>query len=150
MAQKILTDSGLLIDEGKTAAEYTSAPDWDPAVYQIVDTGQTFDPFVTDPVTSGRVPNRQTWFYLPSLNKFFQSTRKVHAIIAAAKSLFTVARWSEIEDIIEDQGPVRAFLDSLDLGKIRRKISRARAAGLITQAEVDALQALVAHLPNGL
>lgn len=149
MSQKIFNDTGLLIDDGYSAEEYQERPDWDPNLMSIVDTGQTFKEFSLNPVASGRVPDRQVWFYFPTLNLFFQSTRKTHAIIAAAKTLFASERWSEIEDILEEHGPIYEFLARLDLQKVRHKIARARSLGLITDTEVQQLSNLVSHLPNG-
>jgi len=138
MAQKIFTDCGRLIDSGKTAEEYQEQPDWNAAIHDTVDTGQTFD-----------LSTRQMWFYFPTLGLFFESTEKQHAIFAAAKTLFTATRWKEIEDILDSQGAIREMIARFDLTLARRKIARARAQGLITAIETTALANLVAHLPNG-
>lgn len=135
MAQKILSDSGLLIEAGKTTSEFESAGDWDPINCQVVNTGQTFDS-----------DDRSKWFYFPTLNTFYQATSKKHAVFAAAETLFTAERWTEIEDILDERGSVRESLARLDLTRARRKIQRARTLGLITVAEVQALAQLVAHL----
>ncbi len=149
MAQKIFIDSGMMLDEGRTPAEYMAQADWNPAIMQIVDTGQVFDQLDMGPPATGRVPQNQKWFYFPSLNQFFQSTDKKHAIIAAAETLFTAERWEEIMDYIDEQGGFQRQLARMDLKTARRKIQRARAKGLITTDEVQALAELVAHLPNG-
>ena len=138
MAQLINSDTGILVEEGKTEAEFLAWEGYDPTHNEVVDTGQTFE--------LNRVPKRQIWFYFPSLNIFVQSTRHQHAILTAAKSLFTETRWDEIEDILEEHGAINEILNRLDLRKMRRKIQRARQKGLITAAEVSALSDLVAHL----
>lgn len=147
MAQKIFVDSGLMIDEGKTPAQFMAEPDWDPAIMQIVDTGQVFDQLDMGPPATGRVPEGQKWFYFPSLDQFVISTSKKHAILAAAETLFSASRWEEILDYIDEQGAFRSMLNRLDLTTARRKIQRAKNKGLITTAEVQALSALVQHLP---
>jgi hypothetical protein len=154
MAQKILKDSGLLIDEGRSQSSFESDVDWDPAFYEVVDTGQVFEPLDVPPEgpptgpATGRSPKRQTWFYLPSRNLFFENTRRSHAIFAAAKSIFTPERWDEIEDALDEYGPIRDLLNRMDMTRLRRKVQKARAAGLITVAEAQALADLVDHLPN--
>jgi hypothetical protein len=147
MTQKIFVDSGMMLDEGKTPAQFMAEPDWDPQIMQIVDTDQEFDQLDMGPPATGRVPENQKWFYMPSLNRFFLNTRRKHAIVAAAETLFTAERWEQILDYIDEQGDFQALLHRLDLKTARRKIQRARAKGLLTTDEVQDLGDLVAHLP---
>lgn len=148
MAQLILKDSGLLIEEGNAAALAAAN---DPAFYAVVDTGQVFDAFDMTPgqPTVGRVPDRQVWFYFPTKNRFFQSTRKYHAIEKAIGDEFGAARGEEILDYLERFGPIRETLDKLDTKKARRKLVAAVNAGHITAQEAQALRDLIVHLPNG-
>lgn len=149
MSQLIFKDSGLLLAEGQTQAEFEADPGYDSAFHQVVDTGQAFETFVMNPgePTVGWVPTVQKWFYFPSLDQFVQSTSKKHAILAAAETLFSASRWEEILDYIDEQGGFRSMLNRLDLTTARRKIQRARDKGLITVGEVQALAELVQHLP---
>lgn len=147
MAQKVFVDSGMMLDEGKTPFQFMAEPDWDPAIMQIVDTGQVFDQLDMGPPATGWTPEIQKWFYFPSLNLFFLSVGKKHAIIAAAETLFTVSRWEEILNYIDEQGGFQELLHRLDLTMARRKIQRAWSKGLITTIELQALADLVAHLP---
>lgn len=135
MAQKILTDTGLLLAWGKTQAEFEAQRGWNSDIFSVVDTGQTFEA-------------RTVYFYFPTLNQFFKSTISVHAVYRAAKTLFTAERWDEIEDILDEHG-LRKHLDTFDLVKAKRKITRARAKGMLTVAEVQSLADLVAHYPDG-
>jgi len=152
MAQLIFKDSGLLLDEGDTASNYADTdkhPEYDPAVHEIVDTGQTFDPFVMNPgqPTTGRVPERQTWFYIAAMNKFYLNTRRRHSILQAAKELIDDdARWEQIQDALEEQGAISEYFAELDLQSVKRKVIRAREMGRITAEEVATLRSL---LPNG-
>lgn len=148
MAQLIFKDSGLLLAEGQTQGEFEADPGYDSNFHQVVDTGQEFETFVMEPgePTVGWVPTVQKWFYFPTLNLFVQSSRKKHAILAAAETLFSPSRWDEILNYIDEQGGFRTMLHDLDLSTARRKIQRARDKGLITAAEVQALAELVAHL----
>lgn len=148
MAQKIFVDSGLMLEEGRTPAQFMAEPDWDPAIMQIVDTGQEFDQLdMGDGASTGWVPEIQKWFFFPALDMFFISTNKKHAIIAAAETLFTAERWEQILDYIEEQGGFQTLLHRLDLNTARRKFQRARTKGLITNAEMQSLGTLVEHLP---
>lgn len=134
MAQKIMKDTGLLLEDGRTEAEYTADPQWNDLYFDVVDTGQTFE-------------ERTIYFYFPTLNQFFKSTKRIHAVYRAAKTLFTESRWDEIEDILDEHG-IREHLHTFDLSKARRKIQRARSKGMLTATEVQSLADLVAHL-NG-
>ncbi len=148
MAQKVFIDSGLMLEEGRTPAQFMADPDWDPAIMQIVDTGQVFDQLdMGDGPSTGWVPEIQKWFYFPSLDQFVLGTGKKHAIIAAAETLFTAERWEQILDYIEEQGGFRTVLNRLDLSTARRKFQKARTKGLITTAELQSLGTLVEHLP---
>lgn len=135
MAQKIFLETALLVEDGRTAAEYQSDPDWDPLVFDIVDVVQTFNDFTP-------------YFWFPTLNQFFASTPKFHAIFRAAKTLFTPSRWDEIRDALESRGGVLEHLNQFDLPTVRAKVIKARDAGLITVAEAQDLAQLVAHLPS--
>lgn len=134
MAQKIFLDTSLLIEDGRTQAEYEADPDWDPAIFGIVDTFQVFD---LDTV----------YFYFPTLNLFYKSTETIHAVYRAAETLFTQSRWEEISDLL-DEFDIWRMLNTFDLAVAKRKIIRARDRGFITVAEVQSLAALVAHLPG--
>ena len=134
MAQKIFIETGLLIEDGRTQAEYESDPEWDPSQHSVVDTGQSFN-------------DRSIYFYFPTLNLFFLSTNQIHAVYRAAKTLFTESRWDEISDILDDYDVWR-MLHTFDMAVAKRKIVRARTIGLLTVAEVQSLSALVAHLPG--
>lgn len=151
MAQLIFKDSGLLLDEGDTAENYADTdkhPEYDPNFHDIVDTGQTFQTFVMTPgqPTTGRVPDRETWFYVNGVGKFYLNQRRRHAILSAAAELIGEARWEEIQDALEEQGPIHEYFADLDLQTVKRKVIRAREKGLITQAEILQLRSL---LPNG-
>lgn len=134
MAEKILTDTGLLLEWGKTQAEFEAELGWNPSIMDVVDTGQGFE-------------DRQIYFYFPTLNQFFKSTPKLHAVFRAAKTIFTESRWDEISDIL-DQYSLRDQLNTFDMTTARRKVQRARQIGLITAAEAQSLADLVAHLPG--
>lgn len=138
MAQLIFKDSGIMLHQGKTAAQYADTletPDYDPAVHQIVDTGQIFN--------VNWVPDREVWFYFSGPDKFYQSTRRKHALLAAAEELIGPTRWEEIQDALEEQGPIMEYLASLDLATLKRKVLRAQSKGLITAGEVTLLQGLL-------
>jgi len=147
MAQLIFLDTGMMLDAGHTQAEYEARDDWDPLSMAVVDTGQTFEPFNPALPAQGWVPKCQKWFFFPTLNSFFQSTSKKHAILSAAETLFSPSRWDEIKSAVEEQGSFSRSLSRLDLSEARKKIIRARDKGLITPQEVSDLAALVAHLP---
>lgn len=134
MAQKIITETGLLVEDGRTQTEYESDPDWDPSNFSVVDTGQILE-------------SNTIFFYFPTLNLFFKSTPQIHAVYRAAKTLFTTTRWDEISDLL-DEHDVWRMLNTFDLAIAKRKIIRARDKGLITVAEVQSLADLVAHLPG--
>lgn len=138
MAQLIFKDSGLLLREGDIASNYQDLelyPEYDPAVHQIVKTGQTFH--------IKRVPWRQVWFYISSMNKFFQSRRRRHALLVAAEEIIGATRWEEIQDALEEQGPIHEYLADLDLQTLKRKVQRARSKDLITADELSALAGLL-------
>lgn len=135
MAQKMLLETGLLVEDGRSVAEYMADPNWDPLIYQTADVVQAFD-------------SENPWFYFPTLNQFFRSTPRIHAILRAARTLFTATRWDEIIEHLEEQGAIPQYLGQLNLPVVRRKILKARDKGLITASEVSDLAALVAHLPT--
>lgn len=138
MAQVYLLDSGLMLAQGESAAHYQNLaqnPDWDPTKHGIADTGQTFD--------VNWVPKRQVWFYVPARAKFYQSERRKHALLAAAEDLLGQTRWEEIQDALEEQGPLHEYLADLDLKTLKRKARRARDKGLITTAELQSLADLL-------
>jgi len=146
MAQLYLKDTGLLIDEGRSAEVYQGAPGWNPAYFAIADTGQEFKPFkMGDGPTTGRVPEREVWFFVPQDNLFYQSTPAVHAIEAAAKTSFSAGRWSAIKDAIEDHCDMRALLDRLEIPTLRRKIKRAFDLKKITAQELKRLRDVMKH-----
>lgn len=134
MAEKILIDTGLLLEWGKTQSEFEAELGWDPSTMDVVDTGQSF-------------VDATIYFYFPTLNQFFKSTPKIHAVFRAAKTIFTESRWDDISDIL-DQYSLRDQLNTFDMTTARRKVQRARQAGLITAAEAQSLADLVAHLPG--
>jgi len=132
MAEKIFKDTGLLLEFGKTQSEFEEGIDWNPDFHYVVNTSQTFD-------------FNKIYFYFPTLNLFFESTRNIHAVYRAAKTLFDDERWEEIQDVL-DEYDVWRQLHSFNFALARRKILRARDIGLITSQEVSDMAALVAHL----
>lgn len=137
MAEKIMLDTSVLVDAGKTQAEFEAEDGWDPAIYGVVDSGQTFD-----------IPIRDIWFYFPTINEFFISTPKFHAVLRACKTLFTSSRWDEIRACLDEQGSIDYLLGCLDMISIRTKMIRARDKSLITTPELEAMETMVAHLPS--
>lgn len=135
MAQKIFRETGLMMEDGRTIAEYQADPDWDPLIHDVVDVVQTFEDSVP-------------YFWFPTLNQFFKSTRRVHAIFRAAKTLFSASRWEEIRDALESRGGLLDHLANFDIPSVREKVIKARDAGLITVAETQDLAQLIAHLPT--
>jgi len=130
--QSIHTDTGKLMESGKSQAELESAEWWDPAVFSVVDSAQSFADWET---RRGRF---EVWIWVPGLNLFFQNSRGKHAIMKAAKTLFTAERWEEIEDTLEQHGIQRLLL-LWDKAKIRSRILRARDLGFLTTVEVQML-----------
>ena len=130
--QSIHTHTGKLMESGKTQSDLESAPWWDPAVFSVTDTAQTFDDWET---RRGRF---EVWYFVVGLNRFFKTSRGKHAILKAAETLFTAERWDEIEDILEKHG-IDRLLGLWDKPKIRRQILRARDLGFLTTAEVQML-----------
>lgn len=136
MAEKILNDTKLLVEFGRSQSEYESDDDWDPAYFSVVDTGQL------------NLDAKRIYHYFPSIGLFCHTTRRVPGIYRAAKTLFTPERWEEIEDILDEHGS-REMLHLLNLGLFRRKLARARSKGLITVSERTSLVDLLAHLVDG-
>lgn len=138
MAQIYLLDSGLMLHQGESAEHYQDLdknPDWDATKHGIADTGQTFD--------INWVPKRQVWFYVPARGKFYESKRRRHALLVAAEEILGQTRWEEIQDALEEQGPLHEYLADLDLRTLKRKAQRARQKGLITAAELQSLAELL-------
>jgi hypothetical protein len=131
MAQLYNNDTGLMVDQGKTAAEYGDWPDI--AEQTIVDVVQTF------PADW----KAYAWFFVPTANKFYHTTIDRHALWRAAKEIIGPTRWEEIEDALDEQGPINEYFKTLDFPKIKRKVLRAQEKGLITAGEVSQLQSLL-------
>ena len=134
----IVIPAGCAFHEGDIASNYQDLelyPEYDPAFHDIVETGQNFH--------IKRVPWRQVWFYISSMNKFFQSRRRRHAILVAAEEIIGATRWEEIQDALEEQGPLHEYLADLDLQTLKRKVQRARQKDLITAGELSALSGLL-------
>lgn len=134
MAEKILTETGLLIGWGKSQAEFEAETGWNPAIMSVVDTGQTFE-------------DQTIYFYFPTLDQFYKSTPKVHAVYRAARTAFTSERWDEIRDILDEHN-LWHHLNTFDMTVARRKVQRARSKGLITVDEAQTLSQIVSHLPG--
>lgn len=139
MAQLYYQDSGGMIHQGKTTEEYQNDPFyvWDPKVHSIATSSQTFPQKWV----------RKRWYWLPVLGKFFTRTDGSHAILVAASTLFTRARWEEIEDFLEEHTDIERIVSRGNFKKLRRKIQRVENKGLITAEEAQLLADLVAHLP---
>lgn len=132
MAQKIMIDSGILIESGQTAVWYQSQPNWNPAYNSCTDTGQTFS---GDP--------SEIWFYIPSQDLFYQSAPNYHAVLSALETIFFPARWSEVLADLLEQG-IDRVLNCCDWPGVRSIISRCLAKTYISaQEETDMLAMLV-------
>lgn len=142
MAQLYMIDSGGMIHQGKTVAEYQSEKfwSWNPVFHATAASTQEFP---AEWKKGGR------WIFIPSLGKFFQRVADLHPILVAASTLFTPERWEEIEDILDEIGNVNQLLRDKNFKKLRRKVQRARSKGLITVEETQSLASVVAHFPNG-
>jgi hypothetical protein len=132
MVQLYFKDSGMLVHEGLTEAEYRAWPGFKDNDTGIIDTGQTFD--------KDRIKNDEVWFYVKETGLFWQSTEETHAFWAAAAAQFTSSRWTEIEQILEENGDMRHHLHKLKHAKITGKAEKQEAKGLITNAELQTLK----------
>lgn len=132
MAQVYFRDSGLLTDEGRTEEEFRNEADFNPAIHDIADTGQTFN--------INRVPKRQVWFYIKDLDQFYESKDGTHAFWAAAAAQFSNGRWKQIEDILEESGSVKKALNELKHAKIIEKATKQQGRSLITVDELNELK----------
>lgn len=132
MAQVHYTDSGLMVDQGETLAEYEALYDSDPA-FAITESLQAFPDDWKDHV----------WFWVPTLSEYFTREGNLHPLLCAAKTLFTAERWEEISDALDEFGPIARYLDQMDIQKVKRKALRAKDIGLITQAELTTLSGLL-------
>lgn len=125
MAQLYNLDSGLLDHQGKTDAEYLDRDDYDPNIHGITYVTQVFpDPWEQIP-----------FFYVASLNAYFEFEYGYHPLTVAAKTLFTPTRWEEIEEALEEQGNFEHHLGKLNMKKIRKLIDKAERKTLITNGE---------------
>ena len=145
MAQLIMKDSGLLIEEGRTQQQYESDPGWDPNYFSVVDTGQTFDQLDLDPVASGRVPDRQVWFYVQSLDQFFQSTGPKHAYLSALETQFSPGRWTALINGID--WPINELLHELKMDDVNARLTLEQSGGLMDAGELAGMTA-VCSLPS--
>lgn len=132
MAQLIFKDSGILIHQGKTTTEYENDPDFDSQIHQIVDVSGLF----LDDI----------YFYFPTLNNFFKSNSKGHAIARAIKQIIDPGRIDALIDALEENGSFHAYLNSFNIQMIRRKINNANAKFDISIQERDDILNLIAHL----
>lgn len=141
MSQLYLTDSGALIDQGKTETEYQTVPfwNWDSQIHAIANSAQTF-PENWD---------SRRWLFVPSIGRFFRNSPGNHAILKAAATLFDAARWEEIEDLLEEHGDIQEMVRRADFVRVRRKITRVKNKGLMTATEAQTLKSVFAHLPGG-
>jgi hypothetical protein len=134
MAERYFLDSGLIIEAGKSTEELQASPDFDEGTQSVADTGE--------PALSEGIPEGETWFYITGAG-CYQTSLKRHAYLRAMQDVIGEPRWQEIEDALEEQGPLKEYLANLDFPKLKRKAQRARDKGLITQAELTALSALL-------
>lgn len=134
MAQIYYHDSMMMVHQGETVDDYEENwPDYDSATQTITASAQVFQ----------ENWDRFAWFYMPSIGEYFKTTDKRHAYFEAAKALFSASRWEEIEDGLDEVGPLNQYFASMDLPKIKRKVQRARDLGIITTAELQALSGLL-------
>jgi hypothetical protein len=139
MSQLIYQDSYGMIHQGETALEYQTNPfyTWDPAVHEIVDSVQSFPGNWQDTI----------WFWVPSIGEFFTRVNDMHPFIVAASTLFTVQRWEEVEDSLEELCDVHRLLSRANFTKFRRKVQLAQSKGSITTGEATTLESVVTHFP---
>lgn len=130
MAQLYYADSGMLIEEGLSKAQYRALPDFSNAIHNLSDTGQLFP---------NRLAGGELWFYIPGKDKFFLHTRNKHAYEAALEEILGLDRWQEVKDLLEEQGSLDVCFAQLDLRKIKRKIKKLQNKNLITAAEFSSL-----------
>jgi hypothetical protein len=132
MAQLIFNDTGMLVDQGRSAVEYENDPDFDPGIFQVVDVVESFLP--------GTI-----YFYFPSLNMFFKFTLRKHAISRAFQHVLSPTRIQEIIDDLESNGSIYYHINRLNIEQIRRKINRLYDNAKLTLEERDDLIAVLAH-----
>jgi hypothetical protein len=131
MAQIYNSDSGLMAHQGQDVIDYQ---DWDDfGSWTVTNSAQVF------PADW----EQHAWFYVESIGQYFKAEGDLHALFVAAKTLFTPERWEEIRDALDEMGPIKSYLDRLDLPRLKRKAQRARDIGLITQDELTALSGLL-------
>lgn len=134
--ESYISKNKLLIDSGKTQQEIETSYNWSPLIMSISDTGQTFDDIEI------RRTNRQKWHYAQGLNEYFLTTRSNHGLMTAFSGLFTTLRWEEIEHLLDEMDVHRLLLMG-NLARLRKKVLRAQAKGLIDSAEVQAMAQVV-------
>ena len=141
MSQLYKQDSGAMIHQGKTETEYQTEPfwDWDAEVHAIANSAQTFPTEWTS----------RRWLFVPSIGRFFRNSPGNHAILKAAATLFDPSRWEEIEDLLDEHADIQSMVRRADFVRVRRKITRVKNKGLITDQEAQTLKSVFAHLPGG-
>lgn len=120
-----------MVHQGETQTTYEGWPDV--AQQTIVDTAQTF------PADW----KKYAWFFVATANKFYHTTGDKHALWRAAKEIIGAVRWEEIQDALDEQGPINEYFKHLDFPRIKRKVLRAEAKGLITSGELSQIQGLL-------
>ena len=134
--ESYIKNNRLLIDSGKTQQEIESSYNWVPALMSLSDTGQTFDDIEV------RRTNFQKWHYAEGLNQYFLTTRGNHGFMSAFSGLFSPERWEEIEHLLDEMDIHRLLLIG-NLARLKKKVLRAQAKGLIDAAEVLAMAQVV-------
>lgn len=134
--ESYLKKNGRLMDSGLTKAEIESRPWFTSGEFGISDTGQTLDPLDT------RRHNFEIWHYAKGFNLYFKSDRDSHGLMKAFEALFTPERWNEIEHLL-DEMDVHRLLERGNLGRLKKKVLRARENNLLTASEVQDMAQVV-------
>lgn len=145
-------DSKMMFHRGRTQEEYENWKYYDPLKMTITNSPQVDPDFINgtdDPTDPNYVQNpiwkRHSWFFILSLGIYKRRDEQtdLHALLVAAKDLFTSERWEEILDGLESRGGIKKYLDKLDLDTVKRKARKARDLGLITTAELQSLSGIL-------
>ena len=150
MAEVHHNDSKMMFHRTRSQSEYENWQFYNPEKMTITHSSQT--DFVGGPDDPSdpqyeQYPDwkRHSWFWIQSLSKYVKrdDDTDTHALLVAAKSLFTPERWEEIKDALEERGSLSRYLDRLDLQTVKRKAQKARDLGIITTAELQALSGIL-------
>jgi len=138
MAQCYFKDTGLLVDQGDTEANYQAAGWYDSQIHATCNESFSF------PADWRDMP----WFYVPSTNSFYRYRDGLHPILQAAETQFTGPEWTDMTNKLDEIGGFCDCLNRMDITRFQAKIVYAESSARISSADATKLNSVIAHLVN--